>query len=70
MKFERERWTLMADNRTKIWCDMGTWYKFLPINEIGNRPIKTYCSEDAAHKANPHGAVDFEYVPLKEVIEI
>ena len=73
MRIERERWVIMRNNRTEIFCGLASNYTFKPIDNIGNTAIKTYKSENTALRsfANSWYRPDFEVeaVKIKEVFE-
>ena len=48
MRIERERWIIMRNNRTEIFCGLARNYTFKPIDNIGNTAIKTYRSKNTA----------------------
>lgn len=50
MRIERERWVIMRNNRTEIFCGLASNYTFKPIDNIGNTAIKT-CELPQAVKA-------------------
>ena len=73
MIIERERWVIMRNNRTEIFCGLARNYQFKSVNDIGNTAIKTYTSEATAlssFKSSWYGP-DFavEAVRIKEVFE-
>ena len=74
MKIERERWVIMRNNRTEIFCGLARNYQFKPIDNIGNTAIKTYRSENTALSsfASSWWRPEFEVeaVRIKEVYEI
>ena len=73
MIIERERWVIMRNNRTEIFCGLARNYKFKPINDIGNTAIKTYRSKNTALSSfeSSWHRPDFEVeaVRIKEVYE-
>ena len=73
MRIERERWVIMRNNRTEIFCGLARSYKFKPINDIGNTAIKTYRSKNTALSSFESSwyRPDFEVeaVRIKEVYE-
>ena len=73
MRIERERWVIMRNNRTEIFCGLARNYQFKPINDIGNTAIKTYRSKNTALSSFESSwyRPDFEVeaVRIKEVYE-
>lgn len=72
MRIERERWVIMRNNRTEIFCGLARNYKFKPINDIGNTAIKTYRSKNTAlssFESSWHRHFEVEAVRIKEVYE-
>lgn len=47
---KRERWVIVRDG-THIFCGLARSYKFKPIDDIGDTPIKTYLSRNKAISA-------------------
>ena len=43
----RERWVIVRDGKD-IFCGLARNYKFKPIDDIGDTPIKTYLSRNKA----------------------
>ena len=43
----RERWVIVRDG-TDIFCGLSRNYKFKPIDDLGDTPIKTYVSSNKA----------------------
>ena len=70
MKIQRKRWVIMRNNRTEIFCGLARSYKFKPVNDIGDTPIKTYLSENKALSSfkSSWWRPDFE-VEAVEIIE-
>lgn len=73
MRIERERWVIMRNNRTEIFCGLARNYKFKPINDIGNTAIKTYRSKNTALSSFESSwyRLDFEVeaVKIQEIYE-
>lgn len=73
MRIERERWVIMRNNRTEIFCGLARNYKFKPINDIGNTAIKTYRSKNTALSSFESSwyRADFEVeaVKIQEIYE-
>lgn len=73
MRVERERWVIMRNNRTEIFCGLARNYQFKPVNDIANTAIKTCRSENTALSSfksswyNPNFEV--EAVKVKEAYE-
>lgn len=75
MKIERERWVIMRNNRTEIFCGLARNFKFKPVDNIGDTAIKTYLSRDkalASFERSWYGPPDFEVeaVRIKETYEV
>lgn len=73
---KRKRYVIVRNNKD-IFCGLSRDYKFKPVNELGNTPIKTYLSEKKAwssflsswHPASKEWCKDtFEVVPIDEEI--
>lgn len=73
MRIERERWIIMRNNRTEIFCGLARNFTFKPIDNIGNTAIKTYRSENTALSSfeSSWRRPDFEVeaVKIKEIYE-
>lgn len=73
MRIERERWVIMRNNRTEIFCGLARNFTFKPIDNIGNTAIKTYRSKNTALSSfdSSWHRPDFEVeaVKIKEVYE-
>lgn len=70
MKIERERYVVMRDNRTEIWCGLAQNYRFCKVDDLANTAIKTYRSATQARSGCSSRFDDFEIVKCKEIIEI
>ena len=70
MKIERERYVVMRDKRTEIWCGLARNYRFCKVDDLANTAIKTYRSDARARSGCPSWFEDFEIVKCKEIIEI
>lgn len=73
MRIERERWVIMRNNFTEIFCGMARNYQFKPVDDVGNTAIKTYRSKNTALSSfeSSWHRPDFEVeaVRIKEVYE-
>ncbi len=69
MKIERERYILMRNNRTEIWCGLARSFYWKKISEIGNSPIKTYLSETKALSSCSSWDNEYEAIKIIETIE-
>ena len=47
LRIQRERWVIVRDG-THIFCGLARNFKFKPIDDIGDTPIKTYLSRNKA----------------------
>ena len=74
MRIERERWAIMRNNRTEIFCGLARNYQFKPVDNVGNTAIKTYRSKNTALSSfeSSWRVPDFEVeaVKIKEIYEI
>ena len=70
MKIERERYVVMRNNRTEIWCGLARNYRFCKVDDLANTAIKTYRSATQARSGCSSWFHDFEVVTCKEIIEI
>lgn len=70
MKIERERYVVMRNNRTEIWCGLARNYRFCKVDDLANTAIKTYRSATQARSGCSSWFHDFEVVKCKEIIEI
>ena len=72
MRIERERWVIMRNNRTEIFCGLARNYQFKPVDNIGNTAIKTYRSENTAlssFASSWQPEFEVEAVKIKEIYE-
>lgn len=74
MKIHRERWVIMLNNRTEIFCGGNRNFHFKAVDEIGNTPVKTYVSKACAMNAAAWACAisandDIEVVKVIESIE-
>lgn len=69
MKIQRKRYVVMRKNRTEIWGGLARQFRFKPIDNIGDFPIKTYRTERQAQTCSSWDR-NFEIVPVIETIEI
>lgn len=73
MKIERERWIIMKNKRTEIFCGLAGNFQFRPINNVRNTAIKTYRSKSTALSSfeNSWHDPDFEVeaVKIREIYE-
>lgn len=51
MELKRNRYVIMRENRTEIFCGLAQNYKFKKIEELKNTPVKTYGSSKIAHNS-------------------
>ena len=65
---KRERYVIVR-NGTDIFCGLSRSYKFKPIDDIGDTPIKTYLSRNKAISAfqSSWGKFDDRYECVKIV---
>ena len=70
MKIERERYVVMRNGRTEIWCGLARNYRFCRVDDLANTAIKTYRSAAQAWSGCSSHSHDFEIVKCKEIIEI
>ena len=70
MKIERNRWCVMRNNRTEIWCGLSKSFHFKSIDNIGDTAIKTYRTAAQAKAGCSSWVRDFEVVPCTETLEI
>ena len=69
---KRERWVIVRDGM-EIFCGLSRNYKFKPIDDIGDTPIKTYLSRNKAISSfqSSWGAFNdrYECVKITERVE-
>lgn len=74
MKIERERWVIMRNNRTEIFCGLARNFNFKPVDNLGNTAIKTYLSRDKALASFERSwfgpSFEVEAVRIKESYEL
>lgn len=74
MKISRKRYVIMRNNRKEIFCGLARNYKFKPVEDIGDAPIKTYLSAKKAISSfeSSWWQPDFEVeaVEVEETVEI
>ena len=70
MKIERQRFVVMRNNRTEIWCGLAQHYHFVKVDELGDTAIKTYRTRKQAESGCSSWDRNFEVVPVIESIEI
>lgn len=71
MKIQRNRWVIMRNKRTEIFCGSARSFIFKPIDDIGNTAIKTYRSKNIALNSFfecSWWSIDFDYEAV-EIIE-
>lgn len=69
MKIVRNRYVVMRNNRTEIWCGCAKNFYFKPVWGIGDPQVKTYRSEKQALASCSSRDKNFEVVPVVETIE-
>lgn len=70
MKITRERFAIMRDNRTEIWCGIAEGAVFRPVEDLGLIAVRTYMTEGKARAACWCLDEDCEIVPVRETFEI
>jgi len=69
MKIKRNRWVLMRNNRTEIWCGLARAFYWKSVDEIGDSPLKTYLSKTKALSSCSSWTDGYEAVEITETIE-
>lgn len=64
----RQRYVVMRNNRTEIWCGLSKNFHWKPLNSVADASVKTYRSEAQAKAGYSGWDDDIEIIPVVESI--